>query len=141
MNRVSIAARAGAFRTCKRPLRVQVSFAGAAGQLETLEGTVQYARGDALLTGVEGELWPVPRERFFATYAPLAPTRHGENGSYVKVSEQVWAWRADAPTDLALAGARGTLHVASGDFIVESDSGEVWVVAASIFAKTYEAEA
>jgi len=47
-------------------LRRRVHFAAAAGQLQTLEGPVAYAAGDAIVTGVAGEQWPVPADSFAA---------------------------------------------------------------------------
>src|SRR5664279_1064449 len=56
-------------RARKRAVVVQVVFAEAAGTLSTQEGPVNYSTGDALLTGTEGERWPVTRHIFDQTYA------------------------------------------------------------------------
>ena len=47
-----------ALHVCKRLVPVPVAFALADGVCETLEGPVHYQKGDALLTGVQGERYP-----------------------------------------------------------------------------------
>lgn len=38
--------------------------------IPTLEGTMRMARGDMLITGVKGEIYPCKPNRFAATYEP-----------------------------------------------------------------------
>ncbi|PKY10769.1 hypothetical protein B1757_07345 [Acidithiobacillus marinus] len=123
----------GAFQARKRPLSVQVEFAENDGSLQTREGPVTYRRGDAILTGVEGERWPVSRKRFEATYQPSETS-----GVYSKKPAIVWAYVAPSPLDVALPDDRGHLHAAPGDVIVQYAPGDQAVVGASIFAQTYE---
>ena len=126
-----------AFRAVKKPIPVQVEFANADGVLSTLEGSVSYKRGDALLTGVVGERWPVPLERFQATYAPLHKDE-AKGGLYVKRPSEVWAWVADKALDVPLPEGRGVLHANPGDILVQYVPGDVFVVAQRIFEATYE---
>ncbi len=125
-------------RARKRAIGVRVEFAPDNGSLETREGTVGYARGDALLTGVEGERWPVPRATFDASYEPVAPTRHGKPGSYVKRPLVVWAKPMRAPFAVTLDRERGTLRGKPGDWLVQYAPGDLSVVGGSVFDKTYE---
>src|SRR5205085_7690083 len=69
-----------AHRARKRDLVVRVEFAEKDGMLSTPEGPVHYSTGDALLTGIEGERWPVARDTFDRNYVPVAPTRSGKPG-------------------------------------------------------------
>ena len=71
-----------ALKVTKKPIPVSVAFAPADGVCGTLEGPVRYRAGDAILTGVQGEHWPIQRDAFLASYAPVPPTRAGEDGSY-----------------------------------------------------------
>ena len=48
----------------KLPVIHNVVFAEVAGVCETLEGAVPYKSGDAIVTGVADERWPVSREYF-----------------------------------------------------------------------------
>lgn len=133
-----ITKRPGAFRARKRPIPVTVVFTNTPGWLKTLEGDVSFEADDAILTGVEGEQWPLSREKFLSTYKPITPTKIGDPGNYRKQPLVVWAWRTDAPTDIALSEVLGFLHAEPGDYIVQYGSGDLAVVGASIFEKTYE---
>ena len=126
-----------AFRVCKRSIPVTVDFAKTGGEFHTREGLVRYVAGDALLTGVEGETWPVSRDNFFATYETLDSTINGEPGLYVKTPRTVWAWRPTREVDVALPEGRGLLHAYPGDVIIEYAPGNHGVVDSQIFDKTY----
>lgn len=132
-----LARQPGAFRARARPVVVDVRFAEAAGTLQTLEGPVDYAPGDALVTGINGERWPIPRARFEASYHPATGTEPGRNGRYIKHPREVWAWRADRPLDIRLPQGVGTLHANPGDIVVQYAAGDCAVVRADIFVKTY----
>lgn len=131
---------AGAFIARKRPIPVTVEFATQAGVLATREGAVQYQMGDALLTGVEGERWPVPRKQFLNTYDAILPTKSGKSGKYIKRPLDIWAWHADAPTDIPLSENRGFLHAEPGDIVVQYAKGNFAVIGRSIFETSYEVQ-
>lgn len=40
--------------------------------IPTLEGTMRFERGDMLITGVKGEIYPCKSDIFAATYEPVA---------------------------------------------------------------------
>jgi hypothetical protein len=125
-------------RARKLPVELRVEFADASGTMATNEGAVSYARGDALLTGTEGERWPVPRSRFDATYEPVPPLRSGKPGRYRKRPLQVWAKAMRGPFSIDLGAGRGMLRGDDGDWLLEYAPGELGVVSASVFAQTYE---
>jgi hypothetical protein len=127
-----------ACRARKRAVAVAVEFAANSGTLTTLEGPVAYDEGDALLTGDHGERWPVPRARFDATYEAQAPLRPGKPGRYLKRPLLVWARQLREPLDVSLDAQRGTLHGEPGDWLVQYAPGDQGVVAAPIFAESYE---
>lgn len=41
--------------------------------IPTLEGTMRFERGDMLITGVKGEIYPCKADIFAATYDPAQP--------------------------------------------------------------------
>jgi len=125
-------------RARKRAVAVTVEFAEGDGTLPTIEGPVAYRRGDALLTGTHDDRWPVPRARFDATYEPQAPLRPGKPGRYLKRPLLVWALQLREPIDVRLDANRGTLHGEPGDWLVQYAPGDHSVVAAAIFAESYE---
>lgn len=127
---------AASFR--KRPVLVAVQFAAAPGTVQTLEGPVRYAAGDALLTGVEGERWPVARAHFERAYAPVPPVRMGEPGGYRKQPLTVRARRIDTPFCVRLAVSGDTLRGRPGDWLVQYGPGDYGIVQAKVFAATYE---
>jgi hypothetical protein len=124
----------GAFRAMKTAVPVLVRFAESDDVLQTLEGPVRYRRGDALLTGIHNESWPVPRERFEATYEPI---QNDKQRRYSKRPIPVWALPVKKPMNIVLSDDRGTLHAKPGDLLIQSQPGDVYVVAPEIFARTY----
>lgn len=128
----------GAFQARKLPIPVEVKFAVSDGMIETREGVVLVQAGDAVITGVEGECWPVERKRFFETYDP-APVSSGVMvNHYIKRPMTVLALTASTQTSIALGNDRGTLYAQPGDVIVQYGTKDFAVVGPEIFQKTYE---
>jgi hypothetical protein len=127
-------------RFTKRPMQVHVTFASKPGVVETPEGRVVAGLGDALMTGLAGESWPIARERFERTYLPVPPTQMGEEGWYVKKPVIVEAMQTDRAEHVPLAGGRGSLRADAGDWIIQDPDGERWVVSDAIFRATYAPE-
>jgi PGDYG protein len=138
MSRVDLSEDRAAHRARKLAIAMAVEFAQADGTLATREGPVQFVAGDALLTGTEGERWPVPRSRFEETYEPIAPLRPGKPGTYRKRPQVVWAKPMREAFTVELGGGRGTLHGSAGDWLLQYAPGDMSVVSGSVFAKTYE---
>ena len=122
----------------KHAVVVQVEFAETDGTLSTQEGPVHYSTGDALLTGTEGERWPVACDTFDVNYAPLAPTRPGKPGRYRKRPRVVWAKPMTDAFDVTFDRDRGTLRGQPGDWLVQYAPSDFSVVSARVFAQTYE---
>ena len=138
MSGVDLSADPAALRARKCPVQVAVEFATADGTLKTREGPVQYRRGDALLTGIEGERWPVTRRTFEASYEPVAPLRPGKPGHYRKQPQVVWAKPMREPFTVTRDQGRGVLRGQAGDWLVQYAPGDQGVVGAAVFAQTYE---
>jgi hypothetical protein len=128
----------GARRARKLPVALAVEFAPADGTLQTTEGPVRYRADDALVTGTDGERWPVPRAGFDATYEPLPPLRPGKSGRYRKRPLVVWAKPMREAFEVTLDRGRGTLRGDAADWLVQYAPGDLAVVSASAFAQTYE---
>jgi hypothetical protein len=121
----------------KRPIPVRVEFASKSGSEQTIEGPVAYSLGDALLTGVAGERWPIRRAHFETTYVALSPTKMGEDGYYLKQPLIVDAEQVIRPTVVDLDTKSGSLIARPGDWLVTAPTGRRWVVADDIFQETY----
>jgi hypothetical protein len=134
-----LAADPRALRVSKKPTSVQVQFAAADGVCETLEGPVRFRAGDAILTGVQGERWPVRRDLFMAGYRPVPPTPPGENGHYRKMPTLTYALRLDRPRDVPVNWQHDPLHGRPGDWLLHYADGSYSVIKDSIFRESYAA--
>jgi hypothetical protein len=125
-------------RVRKRPIPVRVSFAAADGVVATYEGDVRHRAGDAILTGAEGERWPIRRNDFVQSYVPVPPTCLGEDGLYVKTQTDALALRLAAAVTIAVGDRRDRLHGRPGDWLLQYGDGSYGVVRDAIFQVTYE---
>jgi hypothetical protein len=124
----------------KRVIPMSVTFAVAPGRLQTLEGPVPYKAGDAIMTGVKGEHWPVERHRFLERYEPSPGTNSGEDGTYTRRPEDVLAVQLtskDEPMEITTQSG-GQLTAREGDWLVQYAPGDFGVVDPEIFEETYE---
>lgn len=125
-------------RVMKKPVGVRVVFATEDGVCNTLEGDVSYHAGDAILTGVEGERWPIKRARFNETYTPILPIRAGENGTYTKKPIVVHALQMQEPFYVDVNWGSGRLEGKQGDWLLQYGKDDYGIVSQSIFEKTYQ---
>jgi hypothetical protein len=127
----------GSIAVISKNVVVAARFPAVAGVVQTLEGPVAHAAGDAILTGSKGEEWPVARERFMARYLPCEGTATGDDGVYRKRPASAHAFHS--PEAFRVRGGSGDfLHGQSGDWLLQYDDGEYGVVAADIFHDLYE---
>jgi hypothetical protein len=132
-----LAADPRALRVCKKPDPVRAEFARADGVCDTLEGAVHFRAGDAILTGVRGERWPVARAHFLASYEPVPPTRAGDDGSYRKAPSIAYALRLDRAREVPVGPRHDALHGHPGDWLLQHADGTYGVVQDGIFRETY----
>lgn len=126
-----------ALRVCKKPLPVPVEFTTADGVCATREGPVSYRAGDAILTGVRGERWPVERDWFSSSYQPVPPTRAGENGTYSKAPSLTLALRLDRPRDVPVGWQNDPLHGRPGDWLLQYADGSYSVIGDEVLRESY----
>lgn len=119
----------------KKQVPVKVDFAEKNGEIRTLEGKVTYQLGDALMTGIKGERWPIKREVFEKTYHPVAPLLMGASGQYIKEPIPVFARQVICPERIEIDN--GILIANIGDWIVSAPDSKKWVVQNRIFCETY----
>ena len=120
----------------KKTVPVSVRFARGDGVTETLEGPVRHEKGDAIVTGVAGERWPVERARFLASYDPLPPAEPGTDGPYRARAADAAAWRAEGPCTVKTTRGE-TLNGEAGDWIVRYEKGDYGIVKADLFDRLY----
>jgi hypothetical protein len=128
-----------ALRVCKKPIPVRVEFAAADGVCQTLEGPVRYRTGDAILTGIQGERWPVKQDIFLSSYEPVPPTRQGEGGSYRKAPAITFALRVDRAREVPVSWQNDPLRARPGDWLLHYADGSYGVIQDDIFRDSYAA--
>lgn len=125
-------------RYVKKAVIVDVQIATGKVHVPTLEGDVLCQPGDAIVSGVQGEKWPVPAQTFAARYQAVFPTRDGESGQYQACRNMVRALQITAPRTIRLADGRGSLTGNVGDWLVQYGVGDYAFVDNDIFAQTYQ---
>lgn len=121
----------------RRALVFPVMFSTTYQTIETLEGPVQCFPGEAVITGIRGEEWPVGKERFEELYEPVPPTKRGEDGMYRRLPLDVDAVEITDECSFTLPGKRGTINAQAGDWLVRQPDGGMGVVAKRVFDETY----
>lgn len=122
----------------KTQIPVSVELARAAGTLETPEGFVNYDVGDALVTGVRGERWPIGCLRFEETYDPVPPTQRGQPGLYLKAPLVVEARQMKVPFEVPINRGGATVKGNAGDWLVTAPDLTRWIVQDQIFRVSYK---
>jgi len=127
-----------ASRFIKRAIAVNVVFATENDSCHTLEGSVGVKAGDAVLTGVQGEKWPVQRHLFLQNYKPIVPTEVGQDGLYHKLPVVVLAMQLDCDLAVTVGWQADELQGHSGDWLILYPDGSHGIVQDAIFRSTYE---
>ena len=126
----------GRIRARKRAILVQVRFCSSDTQVETLEGRVAAEAGDAIVTGSQGEQWPVRLARFDEKYRALA--QPGVDGTYQTLPIEVLALTVAAEFTVILSDGESCLHGNAGDWLIDYGDGSLGIVNPAIFNATYE---
>jgi hypothetical protein len=128
----------GHIRAKKRTILVQVSFSGTDSLVHTLEGEVHVHANDAIVTGGQGEQWPVPLVHFADKYRPASGVEQGSDGNYVTLPIEVLALLLHTEFTVILADGRSRLLGGAGDWLVDYGDGTLGIVAPAIFNATYD---
>ncbi len=117
---------------------IDVRFTPVACTVQTSEGLVHAAPGDAIITGTAGEHWRVSRARFADKYRPVPPTVAGEPGRYVSLPNRIMAVPMTQEFEVLLADGLSRLTGRPGEWLVDYGDGSLGIVSQDIFATTYE---
>src|ERR1700733_2232513 len=117
---------------------IDVRFTPVECTVQTSEGLVHAAPGDAILTGTAGEHWRVSRARFADKYRPVPPTVAGEAGRYVSLPNRIMAVPMGEAFEVLLADGVSLLTGQAGEWLVDYGDGSLGIVAEAIFADSYE---
>ncbi len=121
-----------AFETAKRPIPLGFRIAQEDEVIQTKEGPVSASAGDAIMTGTEGENWPIPGGKFEQTYDIIEP------GTAAKKDIPVFAKEMSEEFKVKVSWSDDLLQGESGDFLVQYGVGDYGVVGREIFRKTYK---
>jgi len=124
-------------RAMRRPIAVRVTLAARDGVLDTLEGPVGYRARDALVSAGSGERWPVAREVFERSYERVEGDEAGD-AVYRKRAFEVRARRMEHAFSVRVGHHGDLLRGQPGDWLVQYEQGRYGIVAAELFARTYE---
>ena len=122
----------------KREYEIDVQFTPVACTVQTSEGLVHAAPGDAIITGTTGEHWRVSRARFPDRYRPVPPTVAGQAGRYVSLPNNILAVPMEEPFEVLLADGISRLSGRAGEWLVDYGDGSLGIVSEAIFATTYD---
>jgi hypothetical protein len=117
---------------------IDVRFTPIACTVQTSEGLVHAAPGDAIITGTAGEHWRVSRARFADKYRPIPPTVVGEAGRYISLPNRIMGVPMTEPFEVLLADGVSRLSGRPGEWLVDYGDGSLGIVSPEIFATTYE---
>ena len=120
-----------ALETAKKPIPLEYRVAEVDETIQTKEGPVNAVAGDAIMTGTEGENWPIPAEKFAETYDVLEP------GLAAKKNISVFAKEMTEPFQVKVSWSENLLQGEAGDYLVQYGTGDYGVVGAEIYRKTY----
>ena len=120
------------FETAKKPIPLGFRYAEADETIETKEGSVGARAGDAIMTGTEGEQWPIPAEKFAQTYDDLG------DGTAAKKNIPVFAKEMIEPFQVKVSWSDDLLQGEAGDYLVQYGPGDYGAVGREIFGKTYK---
>lgn len=68
----------------KKPVVIKAYQAEKDGEIKTLEGVMQYRKGDYIITGVKGEQYACREDIFKETYELVEPLQNGEREEQLK---------------------------------------------------------
>ena len=117
----------------KKDIPVKFKIADSEGAIKTLEGLVKFKPGDVIMTGVKGEKWPMPKEKFDATYNVV----EGEENVATKKPQEVDAEVLEKETIVNTSwGAE--LTGKPGDYLITASKDDSWIVDKEVFEKSYD---
>lgn len=119
-------------KAMKLPIHLKYEIIDNDQVIQTLEGPVNAPAGSAVLTGTKGERWPIPFEKFAATYD------FDKHGSVCfKKPVQVEVKQMDTDFSVKVSWSEDLLYGKPGDYLVTYGPNDFGVVAKDVFEETY----
>ena len=124
--------RDGGFETYKKASPVIYATAETPGMINTLEGPVKYQVGYKIITGPNGEQYPIPPEKFAGLYDD------NQDGTATPKKIIKTSKLADHNGSVKTSWGETLNYTRGNDYIVRHGPGDYGVVKKDIFAKTYQ---
>ena len=124
--------RDGGFETYKKDLPVIYATAETPGIINTLENPVGYQAGYKIITGPNGEQYPIPPEKFAGLYDD------NRDGTATPKKIIKMAKLADHSGSVKTSWGETLNYTRGNDYIVRHGPGDYGVVKKDIFPKTYQ---
>ena len=119
------------FETYKKPIRLKYRISDTDDTIKTKEGEVKCKEGDFILTGTEGELWPIKSEKFKSTYKQI-------NKNFASKKKLiVYALQMKDIFRVKVNWSDDILEGKYNDYLIEYNKGDYGIVDELIFRKTY----
>ena len=119
----------------KKPIPMVAEIAQQEKLINTLEGPRTAYPGDYIMTGLKGENWAVPKDKFDDTYDILERTADGKLKVQSKQSERA-IFQTYRPLEFIVRDEK--FHAEAGDIIVMYGPDDMAPVKLDIFYETYE---
>lgn len=131
-NKINLSAENGAIAVFKKPIPLKYEIMKVDAIIKTKEGDVEGKVLDILMTGTEGEQWPIPRKRFDETYEIIEPGWASKRKIIVLARQMV------LPFKVKVSWSDNLLHGKINDWLVMYKPDDYGVVDNKIFNDTYE---
>lgn len=119
-------------KAIKKPIHISFRYATIDELVSTLEGVVPARIGDAIVTGVKGEVYPITRPKFDATYEVVSEGVAFKKPVVVEVEQML------EPFSVTVGWSSTPITGEVGDYRIEYAPGDYGVVNAAIFHETYD---
>ncbi|MCH9633013.1 MAG: hypothetical protein S4CHLAM6_13640 [Chlamydiae bacterium] len=129
---VEISSYPEAFQAYKKNIVLDFEYAAKSGEIQTLEGKVACAAGDAIMTGTQGERWPISKDTFTATYNVV------EEGKASKKKIVLYVYQMKEIFKVKVSWSNSLLEGKADDYLVQYGPNDFGVVEKEIFKETYE---
>lgn len=116
----------------KKPITVKAVKVEEELIVNTLEGGYPAKIGDYIITGIDGEEYPISEHRFMETYESTT-----EPGVYIKKALPVFAY-CIGDQEIEITKGDGNLFASKNDWLIFYSVGDCYPCKPSIFFKTYE---
>lgn len=119
-------------KATKKPIVISYRLATSVEVINTLEGPVTAEVGDAIITGVKGEQYPVPRPNFDDWYTIVEPGKAFKKAMTVEVEQLT------APREVTVGWSANPIHGDVGDYFITYGPNNFGIVRKDIFLETYD---